>query len=130
MLHSGLHSTSTCMHKRAGALTDTAFCVCVGVLKVELMFSYLSCNHFIDSHCSLWFLDLCLCEGWPCSVCLVHVWRSEDNFAKLVLSFYLYVGSGDRTQVVKLASKCIYLLSHLTHPNKNFLKIHLLFLCI
>ena len=42
-----------------------------------------------------------------------HTWcRSKDNFAELVLSYCLYRGSRDRTQVSGLCSKVLYLGSH------------------
>ena len=35
------------------------------------------------------------------------VWKSEDNFVKLVLSFYLYMGSADCTQSLEFPGKAI-----------------------
>lgn len=45
-----------------------------------------------------------------------HVWRSEENFQELVLSFYR-VNPGDQTQVLKLGSKNPYPLNHLGDPH-------------
>lgn len=39
------------------------------------------------------------------------VWRSEDNCQELVLFFH-NDNSRDPTQVVRLSSKCLYLLGH------------------
>lgn len=30
------------------------------------------------------------------------MYRSDENFVELVLAFYVYVGSGDQTQVLRL----------------------------
>ena len=40
-----------------------------------------------------------------------HVWRSEDNLQEWVLSFH-HVDPREQTQVVRLGSKCLYLLSY------------------
>lgn len=42
------------------------------------------------------------------------VWRSEDNFLVLVLSFHFYMGPKDQAQVNGLGSRSPSLLSHLT----------------
>lgn len=47
-----------------------------------------------------------------CMHAMVHVCRSEDNFQKLVLSFY-QVDPNDRTQVVRLGGTHSYPLSRL-----------------
>lgn len=47
------------------------------------------------------------------------VWRLEDNSQELVLSFHC-MGSGDRTQVIRLGSKRLYPLSQFTGPRQNF----------
>lgn len=58
------------------------------------------------------------------------VWRSEDKFWELVLSF-LCVGYGDPPQVVRHGDKYLYLLSHLAGPSRYFLKGgHLRFHCM
>lgn len=44
-----------------------------------------------------------------------HMWRSEEGFQELVLSHH--VGPGDRTPVFRVASKLLFLLSHLEGPN-------------
>lgn len=53
-----------------------------------------------------------------------HVWRSEDNRKKSVLSFHqlfaLTMSSKDQTQVVRLVGKQPCLLSHFTSPLANF----------
>lgn len=41
----------------------------------------------------------------------VHMWRSENNLRELVLSYDM--GLGDKTQVIKLGNRCLYLLHHL-----------------
>lgn len=46
---------------------------------------------------------------------------SEDNFMESVLPFNLYVGSGDRTHVVRLAFQALCRLSHLMGPINYFL---------
>lgn len=51
------------------------------------------------------------------SVCV----RSENNFVGLVLSFHIYVGSGDPTQVIKLVQPAPYQLSHLASPKEPVL---------
>lgn len=52
-----------------------------------------------------------------------HVWRSEESFQELVLSFYNAV-SKDWPQGIRLDSRCLYLISHLTGPKfKDFLKL-------
>lgn len=35
------------------------------------------------------------------------VWRSEDNFRKLILSFYLYVALGHETMVSSLTHRAV-----------------------
>lgn len=35
-------------------------------------------------------------------VCVACIWKSEDNSVKSVLSFHLYLGSEDQTQVMGL----------------------------
>lgn len=42
-----------------------------------------------------------------------HMCKSEDNFPELFLCFH-HVGSGVQTQVVRLGSKCLYPLGHLS----------------
>jgi hypothetical protein len=41
-----------------------------------------------------------------------HIWKSKNNFVKLDLSFHLFMGSGDQTQVSRLRNKTLYPLSH------------------
>jgi hypothetical protein len=36
---------------------------------------------------------------------MAYVWRSENNFVELVFSFYLYMGSRDQTQALRLSGK-------------------------
>jgi hypothetical protein len=45
----------------------------------------------------------------------VPVWKLEDNLKLLFLTFH-HVGSTNRTQVARLGSKPLYLLSHLYSP--------------
>lgn len=52
-----------------------------------------------------------------------HVWMSEDNLMKLLLSFHFYVGSGVQTRSLGLCGKPLYLLSHLARPDCVILKI-------
>lgn len=42
---------------------------------------------------------------------IMHLWRSEDNLQKLILSYCM--DSGTQTQVLRLGGKFLYLLSHL-----------------
>lgn len=42
------------------------------------------------------------------------MWRSEGKTVELVLSFFLYLGSGEQAQVAAFCSKCLDLLSHMT----------------
>lgn len=54
-------------------------------------------------------------------VCVLH--KSKDNLEESLLSFH-HVSPGDRTQVVRLSSKSLYLLNCLTSPPRagfNFL---------
>lgn len=47
----------------------------------------------------------------------------KKNLVEIVLSFYLYMGSMDKTQVVRLTlpgSKCLYLQNHLARPISHF----------
>lgn len=45
--------------------------------------------------------------------------QSSDNLHESVLSF-CHVDPGDQTQVIRLPSKCPYLLSHLVRPKMFF----------
>lgn len=45
-------------------------------------------------------LCVCVCGG---QTCIVHMWKSEDSFDELVLSFHPYMGSEDWTHVTRLA---------------------------
>ena len=58
---------------------------------------------------------LCVCDMCvqPMPSCMC-VRRSEDDFMELVLSFYLYVGSGDGTQVMRFSWLVFFPLNHLT----------------
>jgi hypothetical protein len=38
---------------------------------------------------------------------IVHVWRSENTFVELFLSFHLYVGSRNWTQVIRISGFCL-----------------------
>lgn len=62
-------------------------------------------------------LCACKCARACVSVCLcsTHIWKLEDNFKELVLSFS-HVGPGDCTQIVMSSGKCLHWLSHLTSP--------------
>lgn len=53
------------------------------------------------------------------------VWRSEDSFVESVLSFHIYVGSKDWTQIPKLVQQALYMLSPLGSPLSVFLIIEL-----
>ena len=42
-------------------------------------------------------------------VLAAHMWRPKDNFLELVLSFRIYLDSGDQTQVIRhMIEKCPY----------------------
>lgn len=43
---------------------------------------------------------------WVCTCALVHMWRSEDNFVELLLSFCPYVRMGIELRLSGLLSKC------------------------
>lgn len=58
------------------------------------------------------FVCMCVCRSTHTMACL---WISEDNFQELVLSLH-QVGPGYQTQVIRLCSKHLYLLSLLTNP--------------
>jgi hypothetical protein len=47
---------------------------------------------------------------------MMCLWRSEDNLLKLIPFFY-HVDPRDQTQVARLGSKCLYLMSHLHRPS-------------
>lgn len=53
-----------------------------------------------------------------------HVWTSEDNRKKSILSFHqlfaLTMSSKDQTLIIRLVGKQPYLLSHFTSPLANF----------
>ena len=38
----------------------------------------------------------------------VSMWKSEDNFEKLVFHFHLYVASRDQIQACQFQNKCFY----------------------
>lgn len=46
-----------------------------------------------------------------------HFWRSEDNFVKSVLSFYLYMGSGLELRLLDLFTKHFTSWANLTSTN-------------
>lgn len=46
---------------------------------------------------------------------MAHMWGTEENLWESVLSF-LHVGSKNRSRVVRLGSKRLYPLSHLSSP--------------
>lgn len=50
-------------------------------------------------------------QAYGCVGITVHMWRSENNLRELVLSYDM--GPGDKTQVIKLGNRCLYLLHHL-----------------
>lgn len=48
----------------------------------------------------------CVCASMRnTETCVAHVWTSEDNSIELVVSFHLYMGPGDQTQVSKLVQQ-------------------------
>lgn len=51
----------------------------------------------------------------------VHVWRTNDFEELMILSFYLSICSGDRTQVARFVGKHHYLLSHLVASFASFI---------
>lgn len=67
--------------------------------------AFLVICHFLNFH-YICLLHVCIHahDTW------VYVWRSENSFAKSVLSSQ--VGPGDGTQVITLGGKHLYLLSH------------------
>lgn len=79
---------------------DTLCFICFGVYIEDL---------FIQIVLRLFVQYVCLCV-------VASVWRLEENLKNSVLSFYIYVGSKDPTQVTRLGSKGLYLLGHLACP--------------
>lgn len=59
-------------------------------------------------------------HGCVCVIAMACVWRSEDNFWELVLSFY-HVGSWNHTEVVRLGGKVLHQWSHFSYPGYLFL---------
>ena len=62
----------------------------------------------------------------------LHIYRhrQETNWnmhSTRVLSVFLLVCPGDRTQIVRLSSKCLYQLSHLTSPWETLISCNLTF---
>jgi hypothetical protein len=58
-------------------------------------------------------VSVCVCaRACVRSECQLCKWRSEDNLAELVLSFY-HLGTGNGIQVTRLGCKCSYLQSQL-----------------
>lgn len=67
--------------------------------------------------------------AWPVPVCVTSksvylcmytratasMWRSENNFWELILSFY-HVGPGNETQVIRLCGNCFYPKIYLSGP--------------
>lgn len=49
----------------------------------------------------------------------IHRWQREDNLQKSVCAFY-HVSSADQTQVIRLGSKWLYPLSHLSASQRTF----------
>lgn len=53
---------------------------------------------------------------WACVTGdMVCIWRPEDNFRELLLSFY-HVGPRNQTQAIRLQGKQFYHVSHLAGP--------------
>lgn len=69
---------------------------------------------------------MCVCDRlvYLLSACYAYIWRSDDNFQELVLSFYL-VDSGNQTQAIRLGGKGLYALTHLT--NLTMFSLHTYF---
>lgn len=53
---------------------------------------------------------------------MVHVWKTEDNVVKLVLSVYLTISSGDRTQAIKLVCQAALPTEPSPRPRRIFIK--------
>lgn len=51
---------------------------------------------------------------------MTHMWKLEGNFVELILSFVLYMGSGDQTQVTYV-QQVPYTLSWLAGPVTSIL---------
>jgi hypothetical protein len=47
---------------------------------------------------------MCVCVCVCLSICLAHMWRSEECFLELVVSFY-HMCSRDRSQVIRLGGQ-------------------------
>lgn len=61
-------------------------------------------------------VHMCMCACVHALMCtLTLVWMLEGNVWESILSFYCMV-SGDWTQVIRISSKCFYLLGHLARP--------------
>lgn len=63
--------------------------------------------------------DLLVCGGEAHAVVLME--KLGVNLPKLILSFY-HADLEDQTQVSRLSSRCLYLLSHLTGSREMFLE--------
>jgi hypothetical protein len=68
------------------------------------------------------FLCFCVCVCVWYTVCIrghKHItaclWKSEDNSVDSIMSFYLYVGLGDRPR--GLYGQCLFLQNYLRTPN-------------
>lgn len=55
---------------------------------------------------------MCLCMYMP--MCCGELVRSEGSFVELILSYHLYLSSGDGIQVYRFVSRCFCLLNCLT----------------
>lgn len=80
------------------------------------IFNFLS-HPFTDMwvHAHVWAhrsQPVCKCPC-ACNRATAHLWRWEDSHMQPALTFYLHVGSGDRTLVFRLVCQALYLLSHL-----------------
>lgn len=66
---------------------------------------------------------MCLfaCLFRVCFYALTQVWKSEESFQGLIFSF-CHMDSEDQTQAVRLSSKHLYPLSHLTSPQFLFVQ--------
>lgn len=56
---------------------------------------------------------MCVSKCHGVNVCGV----SNDNLEELLLSCH-HVGTGNPTQAIRLGGRCLYLLKHLTDPNR------------
>lgn len=78
-------------------------------------------NFFLKFFCYIYLfcvrVFVCVCAR---TYAYMHVWREEDNLLNSVLFFH-HVDLSSRTQMVRLDSKCLCLLSHHSGPKQVFL---------